>query len=130
MTDKEFKRLSRPQLIDIMYQLQLKVEELTEENQQLKEELENKRLRIQQAGSIADAALDINGVFQAAQRAADQYLEEVRILHVETELSCQRILQEARREAEEVVARAQNNPGIGGFAAEYENAENAAGEKE
>ena len=33
MTDKEFKRLSRSQLIDIIYLLQLKQEELTAENE-------------------------------------------------------------------------------------------------
>lgn len=31
-----------------------------------------------QAGSIADAALAINGIFEAAQRAADQYLASVK----------------------------------------------------
>ena len=35
MTDKEFKRLSRSQLIDIIYQFQLKQEELTVENEKL-----------------------------------------------------------------------------------------------
>ena len=30
MTDKEFKRLSRSQLIDIIYQFQLQVDKLTE----------------------------------------------------------------------------------------------------
>ena len=32
MTNKEFKRLSRAQLIDIIYEFQLKQEELTAEN--------------------------------------------------------------------------------------------------
>ena len=40
MTDKEFKRLSRPQLIEIIYQLQLKLEELTQEAQAKKKEPE------------------------------------------------------------------------------------------
>ena len=34
MTDKEFKRLNRSQLIDIIYEFQIKVEELTKENQE------------------------------------------------------------------------------------------------
>ena len=36
MTDKEFKRLGRAQLIEIIYQLQLQLDELTEQNQALK----------------------------------------------------------------------------------------------
>ena len=32
MTDKEFKRLSRPQLIEIIYQLQIQIDKLVEQN--------------------------------------------------------------------------------------------------
>ena len=39
MTDKEFKRLSRPQLIDIIYQLQLQIDKLNKQNQTLEQEL-------------------------------------------------------------------------------------------
>ena len=39
MTDKEFKRLSRAQLIDIIYELQLKQEELAAENERLSKAL-------------------------------------------------------------------------------------------
>ena len=89
MTDKEFKRLSRAQLIDIIYQLQLKEEELLAENQKLKDELTDKRIKLSQAGNIAEAALAINDVMQAAQRAADQYLEEIRKMHAESMEGCQ-----------------------------------------
>ena len=34
-------------------------------------------LKINEAGSIAEAAVKLNGVFEAAQAAADQYLESV-----------------------------------------------------
>ena len=85
MTDKEFKRLSRAQLIEIIYQLQLREEELEAENQQLKEELADRRLRLQEAGNLAEAALEINDVMRAVQSAADQYLEEIRIMRNETE---------------------------------------------
>ena len=57
MTDKEFKRLSRAEMIDIIYQFQLQVDELTEKNQKLERELADKRLRLQNAGNIAEAAL-------------------------------------------------------------------------
>ena len=91
MTDKEFKRLSRSQLIDIIYQLQLKQKELENENQKLKEDLANKRIRIRQAGNIAEASLAIHNVMEAAQDAATQYLEEIRNMRNETERKCQRL---------------------------------------
>lgn len=78
MTDKEFKRLSRSHLIDIIYQYQLQIDKLTEENQKLEREFADKRLRISNAGNIAKAALEINDCFRNAQNAAEQYLNEIK----------------------------------------------------
>lgn len=106
MTDKEFKRLNRSQLIEIIYRFQLKVEELTQENQSLKTALEDKRLRINQAGNIAEAALAVNNVMQAAQDAAQQYLDEIRSLYAEAGEACQNIRNNAITEAEAILVQA------------------------
>ena len=106
MTDKEFKRLTRAQLIDIIYQLQVQVDELTEQKKSLERALEDKRLRIDNAGNIAYAALEINDCFGSAQKAAEQYLNEIRILHAEAETECQRLLAEARAEAAQIIEKA------------------------
>lgn len=106
MTDREFKRLTRVQLIEIIYQLQLKLEEVSADNQRLKAELMDKRVRMDQVGNLADAVLEINHVMQAAQRAAEQYLEEIHQLRVEAENDCRKMLEEAQREADRIVARA------------------------
>ena len=78
MTDKEFKRLSRADLIDIIYALQRQKEAAEAQAEQLRQRLDEKEIRIAKAGSIAEAALQINGIFEAAQAAADQYLTSVR----------------------------------------------------
>lgn len=44
------------------------------------ERLGSRQIDLESAGSIAEAALRLNGVFAAAQAAADQYLENVRRL--------------------------------------------------
>ena len=106
MTDKEFKRLSRSQLIDIIYQLQLKQNELEEENRKLKAEVGDKRIRLREAGNIAEAALAMHNVMQSAQNAADQYLEEIRAMKQDTAEACNRILEKAKQEAAAIVARA------------------------
>ena len=106
MTDKEFKRLSRAQLIDIIYQLQLQVDELAEQKQSLEKALEDKRLRINHAGNIAHAALEINDCFRSAQNAAEQYLNEIRTLHAEAEEERQRLLADARAEAAQIIEKA------------------------
>jgi cell division septum initiation protein DivIVA len=104
MTDKEFKRLTRSQLIDIIYQLQLKQEELTAENEKLNNALDDKRLRVDKAGNIAEAALEIHNVMKAAQDAAAHYLEEIQL---KADQEYQRIVQLAKDEAAAILENAQ-----------------------
>ncbi len=115
MTDKEFKRLSRSQLIDIIYQLQLKQDELIADNERLSKALADKRLLLSEAGNIAEAALEVHNVLQAAQDAAAHYLEEIQIrvdneyqrIMTEAKEKAAEIVEKARQEADEIVARAE-----------------------
>lgn len=109
MTDKEFKRLSRAQLIEIIYQLQLQTDKLNEEKQALESELADKRLRLRNAGNIAEAALEINDCFRSAQNAAEQYLSEIKAIREETEAERQRILARAHEAAEAIIAGAKKS---------------------
>ena len=59
MTDKEFKRLTRAQLIEVIYQLQLNQDELEAENERLSKALEDKRIMLDDAGNVAQAVLEI-----------------------------------------------------------------------
>ena len=125
MTDKEFKRLNRSQLIDVIYPFQLQVDTLTEQNRELERELADKRLRLSNAGSIADAALEINECFRSAQNAADQYLNEIKEIREGIETERQRILAQARLEALAILAGAQKaqeekGPAVEAILEEYE----------
>ena len=80
MDDKEFRKLRREDLVEIIYQYQRREQRLTQENETLKNQLKERTIQIEQAGSIAQAALALNGVFEAAQQAADQYLESVKAM--------------------------------------------------
>ena len=103
MTDKELRRLSRAELIEILYALQKQNEQLAEQNRQLAGQLEDRRLRMREAGSIAEAALQINGVFEAAQAAADQY----RFCAQEALSAAEQRLAEAERDADAIVQQAE-----------------------
>lgn len=77
MTEKELRRLSRAELLEMLLAR-------TEENQKLKkqlreaqEALSDRRIAIEKAGTMAEAALKLSGVFEAADRAARQYLENI-----------------------------------------------------
>ena len=74
MTIKELKRLSRAELLQMLLYRTREVEDLRAQVESLQQQLRQKQLLIREAGSIADAAIKINGVLEAAQAAADQYL--------------------------------------------------------
>lgn len=78
MTEKELRRLSRRELLEMLITRTIENERLTEELQQARKELSDRMLIQERAGSMAEAALQLNGVFEAADRAAREYLENIR----------------------------------------------------
>lgn len=80
MTDRELRRLSRSELLEMLIAQMEENESLRHSLEQAQAELKNRRIMVEQAGSIAEAALQLNGVFEAAQKAADQYLENLRCM--------------------------------------------------
>lgn len=89
MTDKEFKRLKRADLLEIIHELQKRNREQEDRIKSLEEKLSSRELKLEKAGSIAEAALAVNSVIEAAQAAADQYLEQIRLLHERAQASAQ-----------------------------------------
>ena len=78
MTDKELRRLSRSELLEMMISLTEENEKLKIRLEQAEAQLRDRRILIDKAGSIAEAALQLNNVFEDADRAVQQYLENVR----------------------------------------------------
>ena len=78
MTDKQLKKLKRPALLEILVAQNKENDALREEIASLKQQLEDRNMQIERAGSIAEAALSINEVFAKAQEAAELYLENVK----------------------------------------------------
>ena len=111
MIGKELKRLSRRELVDIIYQLKKNEQENREKIEALEEALQDKRIRISFAGSIAEAATDITRIFSTAQETADLYLNEIASMKEETEKECAKILEDARKQAEMILAEAQSKRG-------------------
>ena len=107
MTVQELRRLSRADLFDIIYTLQQQKEQAEQQLAQAQAQLQDRQLRHATAGSIAEAALSLNGVFDAAQAAADQYLQAVRTSAAETQAQKEQILADAERQAKEIVDTAE-----------------------
>lgn len=78
MTDKELKRLKRVDLFELLIAQSRENDRLRAELEEARSKLEARELTLKQAGSIAEAALRLNKVFEAAQAAADQYILSVK----------------------------------------------------
>lgn len=78
MTDKQLRKLKRSELLEMLMEIERENETLAEENRLLRSRLEDKELRIAKSGSLAEAALQVSGVFEAAQQAAELYLENIK----------------------------------------------------
>lgn len=80
MTEKELHKLKRAELLEMMLAQSREIEVLRARIDALETKLADREIRIRESGSIAEAVLKLNGIFEAAQAAADQYLENIRRL--------------------------------------------------
>lgn len=78
MTDKELRRLSRRELLQMLLEQTSEVERLQAELDKTRAELNDRAIMLESCGNIAEASLKINHVFEAAQQAVEQYLANVR----------------------------------------------------
>lgn len=103
MTEKELKKLNRKQLLELLLKQTERADELEEKLNEAIEKLNDRTLAETEAGSIAEAALKLNGVFQAADEAAAQYLENVRKLTEDREAMIKAAEEEARKRADAIL---------------------------
>ena len=107
MISKELKKLSRRELVDVIYQLKKNEQQLQEELAALQQEAQDKRIRLSVAGSIADAAVSLTNIFSTAQVTADLYLQEIICMKSDAEKECAKIISEAKKTAADIVADSQ-----------------------
>ncbi len=103
MTDKELRRLSRKDLLQMLVDQGRELKDLQEKYAQVQCELNERKLKIEKAGSIAEASLQLNGVFQAAQAACEQYTESVKELSIRQQVVCEEIEAQSRKKARALI---------------------------
>ena len=100
MTDQELRKLSRKDLLELLVAQGRERDALQAELEKAIAALADKQLRIEQSGSIAEAALQVNGVFNAAQEAAEQYLENIRLRSEQIDAVCAQREKESKEKAD------------------------------
>ena len=122
MVNKELKKLSRRELVDIIYQMKKNEQQMQEEISALQAALEDKRIRLSQAGSVAEAAVNITQVLSAAQETADLYLREITCMKEAARKECDDMIREASRKAAGILDGSEEIPQACGEEPENANA--------
>ena len=81
MTEDQLHRLSRKDLLEMMIAQEKEMETLKKELDEARKALKNREIAIDEAGSIEVEDLQINGIFEAAQAASQQYIENIQKLN-------------------------------------------------
>lgn len=75
MAGKDLRKLSKTELLELLIEQGRENLALKAKLEQAEAELAQRRIAIAESGSLAEAALKLSGVFEAAQRAIDLYRE-------------------------------------------------------
>ena len=108
MTDKELRRLRRDDLLQILIDQQRQIDEMTAALERSEKALADRNIAIEEAGNLAEASMKLNGVFEAAQSAADEYLRQMRERADEVAANAEKQAEESKRLADSVVAGARS----------------------
>lgn len=77
LTKKDLKKLTRAELLELLVYQTKRVEKLRAELDDAKEQLSQREIHLQEAGTLSEAALRLNRIFEDADLAAKQYLENI-----------------------------------------------------
>ena len=131
MTEGELKKLNRAELLAMLIAVTQRCDELEIELLDAEERLDSRDIEISRAGSLAEAALKINKVLEAADQAGAQYLANLQRMYpgdgsvdtsaiiaatqsmgaseAETRARCQQIEAETRKRCMEMIENAKRD---------------------
>lgn len=112
MKEKNLRRLSRGELLELLLVQTQEAERLQQRLQEAEALLAERHLKLHNAGDLAQAVLAVNNVMEAAQQAAQQYLDNIVAMEAETKAKCQQMLSDAKKEAAQIreMAASGENP--------------------
>ena len=107
MNNKELKKLSRRELVDLIYLMKKNEQQMQEELDALQQAAQDKRIRLSNAGSIAEAAAGMTQIFSAAQTTADLYLQEIACMKEDAEKECAKMIEDAQNKVNDILREGQ-----------------------
>ena len=95
MAKNDLKKLGRTDLLRLLLEAEEENDRLKEQVAELRAQLDDRSLRMENCGDLAAAALELNGVFAAAEEACRQYTENIRSRSANIEARCSRMERES-----------------------------------
>ena len=95
MAKNDLKKLGRTDLLRLLLEAEEENDRLKEQVAELRAQLDDRSLRMENCGDLAAAALELNGVFAAAEEACRQYTENIRSRSADIEAKCSRMERES-----------------------------------
>ena len=109
MTERELRRLSRTDLLELLLAQRKENEQMRCLLDQTQAQLTDRTIKINNAGSIAEASLQLSGIFEAAQDSCQYYLENIRQLSERQNTVCQQKEAETQEKCDRMAAEAEQN---------------------
>ena len=107
MTERELRRLSRSDLLELFLAQRRENEQLRCLLDQAEARLADRTIQIDKAGSLAEASLQLSGIFNAAQDSCQYYLDNIRQLSERQNMICQQMEAETKERCERMVEEAE-----------------------
>lgn len=105
--NRDLRKMGRRDLLELLIASEEENNRLREQLEQLTVQLQSKKLQIENAGSMAEAAMTLNGVFESADKAAAQYLENIRLCSEQQKSIYDKVVSEAEQKAKEILDSAE-----------------------
>ena len=106
MTDRQLRKASRIDLLKLLLEQRKENESLREEIAQLTEQIQQRQITIDQSGTLAEAALKLSGIFDAAETACRYYTENIRNLSGRQEEICRTMERDTREKCDRMMEQA------------------------
>ena len=107
MTERDLRRLSRSDLLELLLAQRKENEQLRCILDETQAQWADRTFKIDNAGSIAEASLQLSGIFNAAQDSCQYYMDNIKLLSDRQTQLCQEMEQETKEKCDRMVAEAE-----------------------
>ena len=96
--------LSKNEMMMVMHDQEQEIEKLKSQVAELQAKLDGYEIKVSESGNLAEAAAKVSGLFEAAQRTVDTYLENMKRRDERAEAA----FNDVQKQAEQIISEAED----------------------